>query len=102
MQQSRSWKANRFSASQEITRILCNPKIHYRIYKCPPPATILSQIDPVHTLTSTAWRSTLILPFHLLQGVQSGIFHSGFHTKTPYTPLLSPILATCPAHLINK
>ena len=52
MQQSFYWEANLFSASQETHRVLWNPNIHYRIHNCPPPVTILSQLDPVHALTS--------------------------------------------------
>ena len=48
----------------------------------------------------TFWRSILILSSHLCLHLPSGFFPSGFSTKTPYTPLLSPIRATCFVYLI--
>ena len=100
MEQSPSWEANRFSASQEIPRILWNPKVHYRIYNCLPPVLILSQTDPVLPSHPTSRRSILIIFSHLCLGLPNGLFPSGFLTKTLYTPLLSPICATCPDHPI--
>jgi hypothetical protein len=46
MEQRPSWEANSFSASQEISRILWNPEVRYRINKSPPPVASLSQLSP--------------------------------------------------------
>jgi len=57
MEQSPSWEARQFSASQEIPRILWNPKVHYRIQNSLQSVSILSQINPIHTPRPTSCRS---------------------------------------------
>ena len=59
MEQSPFWEANRFAASQEIPRILWNPKVHHRIHKCPPPVPIMSQLDPVQAPTPHSLKTHL-------------------------------------------
>jgi len=87
IEQGPSWENNQLSANQEIPCIYWNPKFHYRIHKCPPPVPLI-QIDPVHAPTFYFLRSILILSSHLRLGLPSGLFPSGFTTKTLYTSSL--------------
>ena len=84
------------AASQEIPRILSNPKVHYRTHKCTPPLPILSQIHPVPTPPPTSLRFVLILSSHLRLGLPNGLFPSRFPIRTmcahlsppPYAPFI--------------
>jgi hypothetical protein len=74
MEQSSSWEVDRFSATQEIPRILCNLNVRYRIYKS------LSKFWARSTQTVTPSRFSkiqLILSSHLRLGLLSGLLLSG-------------------------
>jgi hypothetical protein len=64
MEQGPLWKANTSSATQEIFRILRNPRIHYHVHKSPTLVPILSQINPVRILPTDLFNIhfNIILP----------------------------------------
>ena len=70
------------------------------LHKRSPPVPILGQPNPVHIPTSNVLEIHRNVIHPSMLGLPSGIFPSGFPTKTLDTPLSSPICATCPAHLI--
>ena len=100
MVQSPSWEANWFAASQEITCISRNPKVHYRTHKRPSPISILGQPNPVHIPTSHLLEIHPNINRPSMPRSPQWSLPSGFPTKTLYTPLSTPIRATFPAHLI--
>jgi hypothetical protein len=81
MEKCPSWQANSHSASQDIPRLLWNPKVHYRVHISPPLVSVLSQVNPVHTFQPISLKTVLILPSDLRIDLPRDLFFPGTSTK---------------------
>ena len=59
-----------------------------------------SPIQSIYVHIPTSHLLEILVSTHLRLGLCSGLFPSGFPSKTLYTPLFSPIRAICPVPLI--
>jgi hypothetical protein len=78
-------ESNSRSTTQEFANIFKNLKVHCRVHRKPPLATILRHINAVHTISSYFSKSHLILSSRLHLYLPSSLFHSGFHAKILHT-----------------
>jgi hypothetical protein len=99
MELSSPWEAPSCEATQEFPRILWKLKVHYRVHESLPLAPVLSQINPIHTISSYVSKIHFNVDPHISLGFHSGLFPSGFPTNILYA-FFSPIRDTCPADLI--
>jgi hypothetical protein len=98
MELSPSWEATNCAATREIPRILCHPKIYYRVQNSPPHLSLSSsrsiQFIASHTISL---RSIWILSAYLRLGLPSGLFPSGFLINILYAFLFSPFVLHFPS-----
>jgi hypothetical protein len=78
-----------------------DPKFHYRIHNSQPLVPTLSQMYPINTFPLYIPKTITILFSHLRLDLPNSLFPSGFPTKILWEFLISPMHASCPAHLTH-
>jgi hypothetical protein len=72
------------SASQHISHVLCNQKVHYHVHNTLPHVSILSQMNPIHTFQHYSQRYILILYFTLRLGLATKLSPRALPLKCLY------------------
>jgi hypothetical protein len=91
---SPSWQAANYIATQELSSVLWNPKVHHRVHKSPPPVPILSQIGQLHASAAlplgkkpsgTQWKGGLVGPRTGLNAVGYRKFFCSTGNRSAFT-----------------
>ena len=96
IEQGPALEANSSSARHEISSILWNPKVPYRVCNSLPLFPLLGRINPAHDLPSCFFKVHFSISSHIRLGVPGCLFCSSFPGKILSALLLSPIHAICP------
>jgi hypothetical protein len=99
MEQSPSREANSHSNSQ-IPCPSWNPKLHYRVHNSPPLVPIFSQMNPVHNFLPYFPKIHTNIILQSMPTSSHWPLAFRFCNKIFYAFLISPMRATCTAHLI--
>lgn len=88
-----------WKASQGPPHISWDPKVHYRVLRCPPLVPMLSQLNPVHNLLPISLSSMLILSSTYAWVFQTVSFLQVCSPNFVSIPLLPHICyMPCPSH----
>jgi len=85
-----------YSAIQEISRILCNPKVNYCVNNSPPPVSIFEPDQYNPCLLTISWMPILISPSQILPCPPSDLFFSGLTSKTLHAHISQYLLHAQP------
>jgi len=85
---SRGWYIYTYCMEQSHWKAISASEDFHCIHSCLPPHLSLSWASCMQSIPPhpTPWRSIFILSSHLRLGLPGGLFPSGFHIKTLYTP----------------
>ena len=96
MEQSPSWESNRTQLVNKFPTVYGTRKFITAFTTAHHLSLSWASSIQSMPLHPTCWRFSLILSSHLRLGLPSGLFHSGFPTKTLYTPSPHPYALHAP------